>query len=323
MSSIPGVGLSYIHFFHVTSIFENERQFSHLSSLEREVTFRGEESFYYLFYKKIIETDFETGFHHLVHDNRTEFPKVINSVKKFHIYPEVVVAFMYKQFIKLSNQLNLPTVICWQVERDNQRMDSVLSCEGFGEPIYFYLSVLWSLSGITVFLLYFYGFFLSRNFIGGIAAVVYYFTVHDTSTNVHKTPMMRENFAFPFILMQVFYVNLYIDRCNYDSRCIKTTGSLLQFHKRNYGMVSILNGRKKLNFHLVSQFQIFSLIILTIIANLSWSMSSYLFATQTMAIFILLQCNNPNRTAVNNYVTVGFVIDYTVSIIRVVSFTGF
>lgn len=144
---------------------------------------------------------------------------------------------LYKQFIILSSQFNLPTIVCWTVERENPKLDSVISCEGFGEPIYFYLSVLWSLSGITVFLLYFYGFFLCRNLFGGLAAVAYYFTVHDNVTNIHKTPMLRENFAFPFILMQALYVHLYIDRSNYDSNHSKNV-STSYIHSRNYGMVS-------------------------------------------------------------------------------------
>lgn len=60
----------------------------------------------------------------------------------------------------VTKTFNIPTTVCWTLKRDKQ--ENVYSCEGIGEAIYFYLSIIWGLSGVTVFLLYTYGTFLRQ-----------------------------------------------------------------------------------------------------------------------------------------------------------------
>lgn len=55
------------------------------------MTFKGEEALYYSFFKTVLETETDSGIENLIRDNLTEYPRVINSMKKFHIYPEVVI----------------------------------------------------------------------------------------------------------------------------------------------------------------------------------------------------------------------------------------
>lgn len=207
-----------------------------MSTLERELQLSPKEAFYYQFFKRIIEShSFETGVRSLVFDNLTEFHEGsnINSIRKFHIMPEIIMAFLFRNFMTLSKSFNIPTVNCYYVEPDeDSKIDDAkvfISCEGLGEPIFFYLAVVWSLSAISIFLIYLYGYFLHRNIIAGCASIVYYFCVHEVATDIHNTPMHRHNFALPFIIWQTFYLNLYIDRHQNgkDRR-----------HQRNYGMVS-------------------------------------------------------------------------------------
>lgn len=221
--------------FHVSCLYENQSKFSHLSNLERELQLSPKEAFYYQFYKRIIDApSFEDGIESLVFDNLTEFNEgmTINSIRRFHILPEVIIGFLYRNFMLLATSLNIPTVNCYYVEPDeSSKIDDpkvFINCEGLGEPIFFYLAIIWSLSAVTVFILYMYGYFLHRNIIAGCTVIGYYFCIHENATDIHRSPMLRHNFAIPFIVWQTFYLNLYIDR--HQSAKDKS-------HQRNYAMV--------------------------------------------------------------------------------------
>jgi C-mannosyltransferase DPY19L len=208
-------------------LYENQTKFSHLSSLERELSLSPHEAFFYQFYKRILDANtFDEGINSLIADNITEYNEgvSINSLRRFHILPEVIIAFLYRNFMLLAQSLSIPTVNCYYVEPDeNSKVDSTklfVNCEGLGEPIFFYLAITWSLSAITIFLLYMYGYFLHRNFIAGCAAIVYYFCVHETATNVHRMPMMRNNFAVPFIIWQT-------STCTWIGMSLSTTTGLM------------------------------------------------------------------------------------------------
>lgn len=88
-----GMGLLFLQIYHVRTVFEVKTNFSHLSKLERETLFSSEHGLYYSFYKRLAEAkSFSGGLERLIHDNLTEYPSTINSIHKFHIYPEILAA---------------------------------------------------------------------------------------------------------------------------------------------------------------------------------------------------------------------------------------
>lgn len=203
--------------------------------MEREMIFESEHGLYYSYYKTLVEADdFRSGMKMIFNDNLTEFPSTINAVKKFNIHPEIIIGFLYQQFMNITNHFGWKTSTCWSVDRGD--IEPIISCEGLGEPIYFYLEFVWYLSGMTIFLLYVYGSYLSRHILGGLSAVLYYFIVHQDATRAHTQPPARENFAFPFILWQCFYLTLAIDR--FGTKFYKNFSLKKKIFQINYLMVS-------------------------------------------------------------------------------------
>lgn len=149
-----------LHWIHLTRLFENDRRFSHLSTLEREMSFRNEMGLYYSYFKTIIEApSFLEGLWMIMNDRLTEYPLVINTVKRFHLYPEVVLAYWYRTFRGITNLFGVETKACWNVTRAGFPSE-VESCEGLGDPTYFYVGVIFILNGIMMGLLFIYAAYL-------------------------------------------------------------------------------------------------------------------------------------------------------------------
>jgi len=115
-----------------------------------------------------VEQPWDIAIEQLKNDNLTEFGSdEINSLQKFHLAPELIIAALYKCFILVTEALNIPTVSCYH-------FDNSFACEGLGEPIFFYLSVVWSFSALAIISLYMHSMLLHNNGFAGFAAVIYY-----------------------------------------------------------------------------------------------------------------------------------------------------
>ncbi|XP_036183235.1 probable C-mannosyltransferase DPY19L2 isoform X2 [Myotis myotis] len=203
-----GIFVGVMHWIHLSILFENDRHFSHLSSLEREMTFRTEMGLYYSYFKTIIQApSFLEGLWTIMNDRLTEYPLVINTVKRFHLYPEVILAFWYRTFVGITNVFGIETKTCWNVTRV-QPLSEVQSCEGVGDPACFYVGVIFILNGVMMSMFFIYGACLSGTHFGGLITVLCYFFNHGEATRVMWTPPLRESFSYPFLVLQMCILTL-------------------------------------------------------------------------------------------------------------------
>lgn len=195
--------VGFLHWHHLSHLFENDRHFSHMSSLEKEMAFRTEMGLYYSYFKTIIEApSFVDGLHMIMSDRLTEYPLVINTLKRFNLYPEVVLASWYRAYTSTMDFFGVPTKLCWTINR-GEGLDPVESCEGLGDPAYFYVTFVFVLNGAMMSLFFIYGTYLSGSRLGGTVTVLCFFFNHGESTRVMWTPPLRESFSYPFLVLQM------------------------------------------------------------------------------------------------------------------------
>lgn len=193
----------FLHWYHLSELFENDRHFSHMSSLEKEMAFRTEMGLYYSYFKSIIEApSFLNGLGLIMNDRLTEYPLVINTLKRFNLYPEVVLASWYRVYSTTMEFFRIPTKMCWTINR-GEDLDPVESCEGMGDPAYFYVTFVFLLNGAMMSVFYVYGAYLSGSKMGGAVTVLSFFFNHGESTRVMWTPPLRESFSYPFLVLQM------------------------------------------------------------------------------------------------------------------------
>jgi len=143
----------------------------------------------------------------IMNDRLTEYPLVINTVKRFHLYPEVIIAFWYRTFVGIMNLFGLEAKTCWNVTRV-EPLNEVQSCEGLGDPACFYVAVIFILNGVMMGLFFIYGAYLSGTQLGGLITVLCYFFNHGEATRVMWTPPLRESFSYPFLVLQMCILTL-------------------------------------------------------------------------------------------------------------------
>ncbi|KAM6155192.1 putative C-mannosyltransferase DPY19L2 [Rhynchocyon petersi] len=221
-----------VHKIHLTMLFENDRHFSHLSTLEREMSFRNEMGLYYSYFKTIIEApSFLEGLWMIMNDRLTEYPLVINSVKRFHLYPEVLIASCYRTLMGIMNLFGIEAKTCWNVTRVAP-LNKVQSCEGLGDPACFYVGVIFILNGAMMGLFFLCGTYLSGTQVGGLITVLCYFFNHGEATRVMWTPPLRESFSYPFLVLQIYILTYIIRTSNikkkyYTALCLSNVAFML------------------------------------------------------------------------------------------------
>lgn len=181
------------------------------------MAFRTEMGLYYSYYKTIIEApSFLDGLHMVMNDRLTEHPLVINTLQRFNLYPEVVLASWFRMYTGVMGYFGIPTKMCWSINR-GEGLTPVDSCEGMGDPAYFYVTFVFLLNGAMMSLFFIYGAYLSGSRLGGVVTTMCFFFNHGESTRVMWTPPLRESFAYPFLVLQMLILT-YILRTRSPSR---------------------------------------------------------------------------------------------------------
>jgi len=201
-----------LHTQHVGNMFEKQRFFSHLSTLERELSFRTEMGLYYSYYKTIAEApSFINGMQQIIQCNITEYPDKVNVLRRFNLYPEVVLGAMFRIYSWYGKTFNVPLQKCYNINR-GQGMPQVQSCEGMGDIAHFYVFPTFWLTGFMMSSFFVLATYLSGSILGGFLTVASFFYNHGEATRVMWTPPLRESFSFPLLIVQMFSLVIVI-RC--------------------------------------------------------------------------------------------------------------
>uniref|UniRef100_A0A6J0TCD5 Protein C-mannosyl-transferase DPY19L1 n=1 Tax=Pogona vitticeps TaxID=103695 RepID=A0A6J0TCD5_9SAUR len=220
LTLLIAVIIGILHWYYISTLFENDRHFSHLSALEKEMSFRTEMGLYYSYFKTIIEApSFFNGVWMIMNDNLTEYPATINTLKRFNLYPEIVLANWYRMYTGIMDAAGIKTQHCWNVNR-GEDISPVESCEGLGDPASFYVAIVFLLNGLMVSVFFLYGTYLSGSRSGGLLTVACFFFNHGESTRVMWTPPLRESFSYPFLVIQMLLLTYILRTQNINRRSL-------------------------------------------------------------------------------------------------------
>ncbi|XP_019850225.1 PREDICTED: probable C-mannosyltransferase DPY19L1 [Amphimedon queenslandica] len=203
--------IGLLHSQHLSLLFENDRYFSALSPLERDLSLRTEMGLYYSYYKVIINSDSViNGINNLINDNITEYPDTINTLKRFNLYPEVIIGLMYRGLRVTADTLKLNFENCFKIER-GRGMSSIITCTGLTVPHYFYMYCVFALNSLLPISIFLLSHYLSNSLFGGLLSVAMFFYNHSEATRVMWTPPLRESFSMPFLFLQFLFLTKIIN----------------------------------------------------------------------------------------------------------------
>jgi len=145
---------------------------------------------------------FGQGLYKIMNDNVTEYGHTINTLQRFNLYPEVLLAPLYRIFSHVTQSLGIRTQDCYWINR-GQGLEPVESCEGIGNQHYFYISGAFLFAGSTLASIYVLGYLLSDGHFGGALSAAAFMFNHGEATRAQWTPPLRETFAYPVFLAQI------------------------------------------------------------------------------------------------------------------------
>ncbi|EUD66599.1 hypothetical protein C922_02920 [Plasmodium inui San Antonio 1] len=148
---------------------------------EQKLSLYSEESFYFSFYDDIVKSEtYLEGIKLLIHDERSEYPNTINAIRRFNIYPEIVLGTVWRM-------LNLK--------------------ERFLTPFNFYVHGVLLSQAASVGVLFFFSVYLGRSYISGVIFLMLFFSCYREKFIMRLSAFpLRENFASVYMWCNILLI---------------------------------------------------------------------------------------------------------------------
>ncbi len=186
---------------HLQQLHENDMWFSNIKEVEREISFRTEQGFYYSYYKQLIKaTSLPQGFQDLCQDNATEHGHTINVWKRFNLYQELVLATIHK-------------LVSFNME-----------------PIMFYVEVVFSLQGFHAAMLFLLSWQLSGTWLSGVLSICLMLVHRSEITRVSYTVPLREHFSLPFFYAMIVSISRFLNFGSSQKKAKQNFWATKEFH---------------------------------------------------------------------------------------------
>ncbi|XP_059841049.1 probable C-mannosyltransferase DPY19L4 isoform X2 [Hypanus sabinus] len=225
--SWAAIASGMLYAVYLSTFHERKFWFSSRQDLEREISFQADSGLYYYYYKKMLQaTSIQEGFFELTHDNKTLSLRTLNSVQQIGLYPEVFAGILYR----------------------------ITGSRETIEPVYFYIGIIFGLQAVYVTALYVTSWMLSGTWMAGMLTVIWYIINRTDTTRVEHTVPLRENWALPYLALQV--------------------GALTGYLKTN------INSTMEVFSYLLMCASAFAFIMM-------WEMSHYVLFVQAFSLFLL------------------------------------
>ncbi|UXI16417.1 uncharacterized protein NH340_JMT02360 [Sarcoptes scabiei] len=217
------VAIYWVYFFYLTRMFENDRNYQFLTEREREISLTSEQALYYHYYKYLtsnLNANISTLIKSLSKDYRSQAPTPINALQQYNLIPELLIGLVYRfsRFIVIDIFQNDFEAWhrCYYIEYENESNETLknlntrLSCEGLGEPFYFYVNAVFALNSFVPVLIGLIAFYLFGRSYCSLLFAVSIFALHQTdSSRVQWAIALRENFGYPLFLMnQLWFLRI-------------------------------------------------------------------------------------------------------------------
>ncbi|CRG93382.1 conserved Plasmodium membrane protein, unknown function [Plasmodium gallinaceum] len=137
---------------------------------EQKLLLYSEEAFYFSFYNDIIKANtYKEGLNLLINDTRSEYPDTINAIKRFNIYPEIILGTIWRV-------LNLKSF--------------------FITPFNFYSYAAILSQATSVSILFFFSVYIGKSYFSGIIFLMLFFSCFREKFIIRLSAFpLRENFA--------------------------------------------------------------------------------------------------------------------------------